>query len=186
MLSLVIYACIQVRWKTRSAECGKCGVWKMRSVENEECGKCGVWKMRSVENVNMKLTKNLIPLYSFIFSLKECFIILWHLRYNQSKLFKNYIFMAKSNNIFWSNSNSNRNSNEYVNKRLKWMRLALLWIHEINKRSKLVKNGMHPYILTAKSNNIFFPKEQERIGKYKIKIIALSNRSILFKNWTHP
>ena len=23
----------------RSAECGKCGVWKMRSVENEECGK---------------------------------------------------------------------------------------------------------------------------------------------------
>ena len=33
----------------RSAECGKCGVWKMRSVENEECGKCEVWKMRSVE-----------------------------------------------------------------------------------------------------------------------------------------
>lgn len=28
--------------------------------------------------------------------------------------------------------------------------------------------------------------EQERIGKYKIEIIALSNRSILFKNWTHP
>ena len=24
----------------------------MRSVENEECGKCGVWKMRSVENFN--------------------------------------------------------------------------------------------------------------------------------------
>ena len=22
----------------------------MQSVENEECGKCGVWKMRSVEN----------------------------------------------------------------------------------------------------------------------------------------
>ena len=36
------------------------------------------------------------------------------------------------------------------------MRLALLWIHEINKRSKLFKNGMHPYILTPKSNNIFF------------------------------
>ena len=41
------------------------------SVENEECGvrsaeygKCGVWKMRSVENFNMKLTNNLIPLYS--------------------------------------------------------------------------------------------------------------------------
>ena len=24
------------------------GVWGMWSVENEECGKCGVWKMRSV------------------------------------------------------------------------------------------------------------------------------------------
>ena len=23
----------------RSAECGKCGVWKTRSVENAECGK---------------------------------------------------------------------------------------------------------------------------------------------------
>ena len=34
----------------RSAECGKCGVWKVRSVESAECGKCGVWKMRSVEN----------------------------------------------------------------------------------------------------------------------------------------
>ena len=29
-----------------NVECGKCGVWKMRSVESEECGKCGVWKMR--------------------------------------------------------------------------------------------------------------------------------------------
>ena len=29
-----------------NAECGKCGVWKMRGVENAECGKCGVWKMR--------------------------------------------------------------------------------------------------------------------------------------------
>ena len=27
-------------------ECGKSGVWKMRT----ECGKCGVWKMGSVEN----------------------------------------------------------------------------------------------------------------------------------------
>jgi len=34
----------------RSAECGKCEVWKMRSVENAECRKCGVWKMRSVKN----------------------------------------------------------------------------------------------------------------------------------------
>ena len=38
------------------------------------------------------------------------------------------------------------------------MRLALLWIHEINKPSKLFKNEMHAYILTAKSNNIFFLK----------------------------
>ena len=61
-------------WKMRSvenAECGKCGVWKMRSVESAECGKCGVWKMRSVEtvehfNVNMKLTDNLIALYSHV------------------------------------------------------------------------------------------------------------------------
>ena len=46
-----------------NAECG------VRSAENVECGKCGVWKMRSVESVehfnfNMKLTNNLIPLYS--------------------------------------------------------------------------------------------------------------------------
>ena len=46
-----------------NAGCGKCGVWIMRGVDNAGCGKCGVWKMRSVENVNMKLTKNLIPLY---------------------------------------------------------------------------------------------------------------------------
>ena len=35
-----------------NTECGKCRVWKMRSVESAECvlfsGKCGVWKMRSV------------------------------------------------------------------------------------------------------------------------------------------
>ena len=37
----------------RSAECGKCGVWKTRSVENAECGKRGVWKMRSVENKSL-------------------------------------------------------------------------------------------------------------------------------------
>ena len=38
-----------VRWNKQSAECGvrseECGVWKIRSVENEECGKC-------VENFN--------------------------------------------------------------------------------------------------------------------------------------
>ena len=28
-----------------NGECGKGGVWKMRSVENAERGKCGVWKM---------------------------------------------------------------------------------------------------------------------------------------------
>jgi len=61
--------------------------------------------------------------------------------------------MAKSNNIFFL---ALRNSNEHVNKRLKSMRLALLWIHEINKRYKLFKNGMHSYILTPKSNNFFF------------------------------
>ena len=37
--------------RVRSAECGKRGVWKVRSVEsaeygNVECGKWGVWKMR--------------------------------------------------------------------------------------------------------------------------------------------
>ena len=39
-------------WKVRcvkNVECGKCGVWKMRSVE-DECRKYGVWKIRSVEN----------------------------------------------------------------------------------------------------------------------------------------
>ena len=30
-----------VKWKMRSAECG---------VRSAECGECGVWKMRSVEN----------------------------------------------------------------------------------------------------------------------------------------
>ena len=53
----------------RSAECGKCVVWKVRGVENKEYGKCEVWKMLSVENVehfkfNMKLTNNIITLYS--------------------------------------------------------------------------------------------------------------------------
>ena len=46
-------------WGVENAECGKCGVWKMRSVENAGCGKCQYeiikesksWKMRSVENV---------------------------------------------------------------------------------------------------------------------------------------
>ena len=32
----------------QSAKYGKCGVWKMRSMENVEYGKCGVWKMRSI------------------------------------------------------------------------------------------------------------------------------------------
>ena len=62
----------KVRWIMRSAECGKCGVWKMRSVENEECGKWGVWKTRSVENEEcgkcgvwkMWSVENWITLYS--------------------------------------------------------------------------------------------------------------------------
>ena len=54
----------------RGVRGGECGVWKIGSVENAGCGKCGVWKMRGVENAecgkcrNMKLTNNLIPLYS--------------------------------------------------------------------------------------------------------------------------
>ena len=36
-----------------SVENEECGVWKMRSVENEEYGKCGVWKMWSVECVEI-------------------------------------------------------------------------------------------------------------------------------------
>ena len=43
----------KVRWKTQSAECGSGGVWKMRGVGNVEHF-----------NFNMKLTNNLIPLYS--------------------------------------------------------------------------------------------------------------------------
>ena len=46
----------------RGAECGKCRVWKMRSVENAGCGKCQ-YEINKESN-------------SFIFSLKECFIIL--------------------------------------------------------------------------------------------------------------
>ena len=49
----------RVGWKTRSAECG---VWKMRSMENEEYGKCGVWKMRSIACGN--------PL-TFLFNIKN-------------------------------------------------------------------------------------------------------------------
>ena len=37
-------------WSVENEECGKYGVWKMRSVENAECGKVK-WKTRSVENV---------------------------------------------------------------------------------------------------------------------------------------
>ena len=56
-----------------SVENEECGV-RGASVENAECGKCGVWKMRGVENVNIKLASK--ESNSFIFSLKECFIIL--------------------------------------------------------------------------------------------------------------
>ena len=30
----------------RGAECGKRGVWKVRSVENEECGKCRTFQFQ--------------------------------------------------------------------------------------------------------------------------------------------
>ena len=30
---------LRVKWEMWSAECGKYGVWKIRSVENAECGK---------------------------------------------------------------------------------------------------------------------------------------------------
>ena len=32
----------------------------MRSVENTECGKCGVWKMRSVENAEIMCGNNVL------------------------------------------------------------------------------------------------------------------------------
>lgn len=34
--------------RSACVECGKRGVWKTRSVENQECGKLRVWKIRSV------------------------------------------------------------------------------------------------------------------------------------------
>ena len=49
-------------------ECGKCGVWKMRSMENEECGKCGVWKMRSMENAEYSVWKCI----NFFIQHKKC------------------------------------------------------------------------------------------------------------------
>ena len=48
-------------------ECGKCGVWKLGSVENAECGKCRTFQFQYEINKSSN---------SFIFSLKECFIIL--------------------------------------------------------------------------------------------------------------
>ena len=47
----------------KCAECGKCGVWKMRSVENAEYGKCGVWKMWSIACGNA---------LTFLFNIKKC------------------------------------------------------------------------------------------------------------------
>ena len=52
-----ISGCLREIWQgSGSVENGSagCGVWKIRSVENAGCGKCR----------NMKLTNNLIPLYS--------------------------------------------------------------------------------------------------------------------------
>ena len=52
-----------------NAECGvwKMGVWKMRGVENAECGKCRTFQFQYEINKSCN---------SFIFSLKEFFIIL--------------------------------------------------------------------------------------------------------------
>ena len=39
-------------WSAVNEECGKRGVWRIRSVENYECGKYGVYlRTRCVENV---------------------------------------------------------------------------------------------------------------------------------------
>ena len=48
----ITYHAETVRWITRSAECRKCEVWKMRSVEN------AVWKMKSVENAECRKCEN--------------------------------------------------------------------------------------------------------------------------------
>ena len=66
----------------RGVRGAECGVWKTRSVENEGCGKRGVWKIRSVENAECGKCRTFQFQYeinksnSFIFSLKECFILL--------------------------------------------------------------------------------------------------------------
>ena len=43
--------CVVSSQKNGSVDYAECGV---RSVENEECGRCGVWKMRSVENAECR------------------------------------------------------------------------------------------------------------------------------------
>ena len=48
-----------------NAECGKCGVLKMRSVENAECGKC--------VNELANLTKVSLLGYNFVYSLIKVF-----------------------------------------------------------------------------------------------------------------
>ena len=52
-------------WKMRSMENAE---WKMRSVENEEYGKRGVWKVRSVENAEYSAWKCI----NFFIQHKKC------------------------------------------------------------------------------------------------------------------
>ena len=119
-----------LNWKAsvEKAECGKCGLWKVRSVENAECGKCRTSQFQYEINKSN----------SFIFSLKECFIILWHLRVKRINARSTLTIDLNSLKSLYFHGRKN------VNKRLKSMLLALLWIHEIKKRSKLFKSGMHP------------------------------------------
>ena len=53
---------VENTWSVESEECGICGVWKIWSVESAECGKCGVWKMRSVEYAGCGKCENSAPL----------------------------------------------------------------------------------------------------------------------------
>ena len=73
----------------RSAECGKCGVWKMRSVANEECGKCGVWK-RSLANKDKSTKKKILPFitqyHPALPNVKNILMGKWHLIQNQPYL----------------------------------------------------------------------------------------------------
>ena len=54
-------------WKERSAECGKRGVWKMRSVENAECGKCDLqFDKKVTTRLNANRWNVIVNQFSFI------------------------------------------------------------------------------------------------------------------------